>query len=121
MEQIVIDLRRARDDPPAHDPQFQAELRAFADALRSAGLGYSRQGATGYSQPQFLVSLPPEMGAIFASILTTWIQNQSGRSVRATLGDRAFELQSAEDLARLVENINQIRGGAETPKGEGGA
>jgi len=37
MEQIVIDLRRARDDPPAHDPQFQAELRAFADALRDSG------------------------------------------------------------------------------------
>ena len=60
------------------------------------------------------------MGAIFASILTTWIQNQSGRSVRATLGDRAFELQSAEDLALLVENISQIRR-AETPKGEDGA
>jgi hypothetical protein len=60
------------------------------------------------------------MGAIFASILTTWIQNQSRRSIRATLGDRAYELQSAEDLARLVENINQIRR-AETPKGEDSA
>jgi len=100
---------------------FQEELRAFAAALRSAGLGHSRRGVTGYSQLQFLVSLPPEMGAILAGILTTWIQNQSGRSVRATLGDREFELQNAEDLARLVENINQIRGGAETPKGKGGS
>jgi hypothetical protein len=67
-----------------------------------------------------LVSLPPEMGAIFAGILTTWIENQSGRSVRATLLGKGFDLQSAEDLAVLVENINQIRG-AEIPKGEGGS
>ena len=120
MEQIVIELRRARDDPPAHDPEFQTELRAFTDALRSAGLGYSRRGVTGYSQLQFLVSLPREMGAILAGILTTWIQNQSGRSVRATLRERAFDLQSAEDLARLVENINQIPR-AEIPKGERGS
>jgi hypothetical protein len=30
MEQISIKLRRAPDDLPAHNPEFQEELRAFA-------------------------------------------------------------------------------------------
>ena len=51
MEQISIELRRAKDDPQAHNPQFQEELRAFAQSLRTAGFGYSQRGAVGYSLP----------------------------------------------------------------------
>ena len=68
MEQISIELRRAKDDPPAHDPQFQEELRAFAQSLRTAGFAYSQRGAVGYSLPQFLVTFSSEVGATFAII-----------------------------------------------------
>jgi len=116
MEQISIELGRARDDPPAHDPQFQEELRAFALSLRAAGLAYSQRGAVGYSLPQFQIT-PSEIGATFATLLVTWLQNRAGRSIRASFGDEAFNLETAEDVENLVDRIGQIRK-AEAGKGE---
>ena len=116
MAPISIELRRSRDDPPAHDPEFQEELRVFALALRAAGLAYSQQGAVGYSLPQFLIE-PSEIGPTFATLLLTWMQNQPGRSIRATVGEDAFDLESAEDVESLMERISQISR-AETRTGE---
>ena len=116
MEPISIELRRSRDDPPAHDPQFQEELRAFAQSLRAAGLGYSQRGAVGYSLPQFLVT-PSEIGATFAALLVTWLQNQAGRAVRATLVDDVFDIETAEDVENFVDRIDKNRR-TETRNGE---
>jgi len=118
MEQISLELRRAKDDPPAHDPQFQEELRAFAQSLRTAGFAYSQRGAVGYSLPQFMVTLSSEVGATFSIILVTWLQNQSGRAIRATLLDDVFDLQTAEDVEGFVDKIRQFRT-AKCRKGEG--
>jgi hypothetical protein len=49
-----------------------------------------------------------EVGATFAIILVTWLQNQSGRAIRATLVDDVFDLQTAEDVEGFVDKINQF-------------
>jgi hypothetical protein len=46
-----IELRRADDDPPAHDPEFREELGEFAKSLRLAGVTYSHQGEVEYLDP----------------------------------------------------------------------
>jgi hypothetical protein len=118
MEQISIKLRRAPDDLPAHNPEFQEELRAFAQSLRKAGLAYSQRGAVGYSLPEFFVTLFPAHGATFATILMTWLQNQSGRAIRVTLLDDEVDLQTVKDVEGFVEKLKLIQENT-TPKGEG--
>jgi hypothetical protein len=109
MEQISIKLTRAPDDPPAHSPEFQEELRAFAQSLRTARLPYSQRGAVGYSLPEFFVTLSPDQAANFSMILTTWLQNQAGRAIRVTLVDDELDLQRVEDVESLIDKLKLIQ------------
>jgi hypothetical protein len=57
LQHINMELKRAHEDPPARDPQFQEELQEFAKLLRLSGVAYSQQGD---STPEFLVALSPD-------------------------------------------------------------
>ena len=118
MEQISIELVRARDDPPAHDPQFQEEVRAFAQSLRQAGMAYSQRESVGYSLPEFFITYFPAHGATFALILMAWLQNQSGRAIRATTVDDEVDLQTVTDVEGFVAKLERIEKVA-PPKDEG--
>jgi hypothetical protein len=108
MEHITIELRRARADPPAHAPEFQAKLRAFAQSLRQAGIAYAQQGPVGYSRPEFSVALLPPQYARFAMVLAAWLRNQAGRVIGVTTNDDAFDLQTADDVEGFINKMEQI-------------
>jgi hypothetical protein len=108
-EHISIELKRAHDDPPVDDPEFQDELGEFAKLLGLLGVAYSQQGAAGYSTLEFLVTLSPEIGSTFAMVLMGWFQRRVGRSIRLTMFDDDVDLQTVEDFEGFVVNFKRIQ------------
>jgi hypothetical protein len=108
MEHINIVLRRARADPPAHAPEFQAKLRAFAQSLRQVGIAYAQQGPVGYSRPEFSVALLPAQYSHFAMVLAAWLRNQAGGVIGVTTIDDAVDLQTADDVESFINKMEQV-------------
>jgi hypothetical protein len=119
MEHITIELRRARADPPAHAPEFQAKLRVFAQSLRQAGIAYAQQGPIGYSRPEFSVALLPAHHARFAMVLAAWLRNQTGSVIGVTTIDDAFDLLTADDVEGFINKMEQIHEDKVRKSGEG--
>jgi hypothetical protein len=106
-QHISVELKRAEEDPPAHDLGFQQELGEFAKLLRLAGVAYSQREEVEYSTPEFLVTLSPELGSTFAMILMMWFQRRAGRSIRVTMFDDDVDLRFVKDFGGFVEKIKQ--------------
>jgi hypothetical protein len=109
MEQqhVSVELRRADDDAPAHDPQIQQELEEFAKLLRLAGIAYSQRDEVEYSTLEFLITVSPEIGSTFAMILMTWFRRRTGRSIRVTTFDDDVDLRAVRDFEGFVDKIKQ--------------
>jgi hypothetical protein len=107
MEQqhVSVELRRAEDDAPAHDPQFQQDIEEFANLLRLAGIAYSQRDEVEYSTLEFLITVSPERASTFAMILMTWLQRRAGRSIRVTMFDNDVDLRAMRDFEGFVDKI----------------
>src|SRR5271170_8078364 len=110
---IEITLKRAPDDPPANSPEFQKELRQFADALRAADVDFSQRAiafdavdATGYPLAEFVVralavSALPSLTAIVVALLKA----KNGRKVRLKFGSVDATAPSVEEVERLLKLV----------------
>jgi hypothetical protein len=107
-EKVLFILSGAPIDPPASDPEFQRELRAFSAALREAGIVYSQRamafdgaGALGYPLGEYFISLAQVVGPVVGVALGAWITARGGRKLRIKAGNVELEANSKEDIEHL--------------------
>jgi hypothetical protein len=112
-------LVRAPNDQPSSSADYQAELKAFHERLRSAGVSVSPappKMAFDSAHPpdpstltDFLVTLAPQVVPVFTAIAGAWAQARFGQKVRLKVGDIEAEASTAEELERLIAHAVALK------------
>jgi hypothetical protein len=114
-DNLHLFLLPAPDDPARDTPEYQAELHAFANALRAKRLEVfpmtlirkSVGGASNYVG-EFLVAFAA-VGTPLATILGAWLQARYGRKVRLKIGDVEAEARTVEEVDGLLRRAQAFR------------
>ena len=114
---LSLVLSPASDDPPWQSPEYQRELRDFAEAVRKHGLEVSprvrvQDAIDGgmWLVGEFAVNLAQtSVPTAIAAAVGAWLHARCGRKARLKIGDVEAEAQSVEEVAQLLKLAEKSR------------
>lgn len=113
--QVEIKLLRAPDDPVENDPTFRGEVHAFAEALRTAEVSYSRRSmafdsaaGSGFSPAVFLIAtLGHAAISAIGRAAGAWLKGRAARTIQVQIGTKKFQTGSVKELKEVLQLIDK--------------
>ena len=115
---VRISLLSAPDDPPVDNGALQSTFDKFRQFLRMCAIPVSTpmfyrdvetEGAAEGFAGEFIVPLPQTLHPPLSTVVSAWLQQRPGRTVRLRIGESFAEAQSTEQAERFLWQARQFR------------
>lgn len=119
--ELRIELLPASDHPPVYAAALRAELNAFRNSLRRAGIvhlqrakTFDAEDARGHQPAVVTIQTlgPPEINAITAAV-GGWLAGRASRKARVKFGDVEAEARTPMEAEQLLRTAAQYRSSLE--------
>jgi hypothetical protein len=126
--ELRLCLVPAPDEPPLRSPEYQAELRAFTQALKAQGINVSSTwavqdavGGGGWSVGEFVIAATALQTFVtpVRKLIEVLLEVRDGRKLKVQVG--TFKLEGGardveKTLNKLLEHEQFLKLGTKTPK-----
>jgi len=109
--ELSVILVPSPDDPPKPSKEYQAELSAFAQSMRSQGIDFSSRAVMmesasggGFTLGEFLVVVKT-ISPVLTALVGAWLHAKFGRKVKLKYKDIQVEAATVEDVERLIKLV----------------
>jgi uncharacterized membrane protein YhiD involved in acid resistance len=113
--ELRLALSSAPGDLPLSSPEYQKELRDFAESLRSQGVNVSARfwahdavgGGGGYTGEFTLIIAT--IAPLVSAIIGAWLNSRYGRKAKVKIGEVEVEAQNVAEVRELMKLVEKYQ------------
>jgi hypothetical protein len=112
---LQVTLLPAEDDSYYLEPQYQHELRRFAEGFREQGVPIDAKRAlikiagAEVLSGEFALKLAATVGPVLGTVAGAWLHARYGRKVRLKIGNVEAEAQTVAEVEKLLEQAEKFQ------------